>query len=150
LDLRPDAGGKTVELGCQPLLEGRGPVLTQDAHRLEDLGGVGDAGAAVAQHLVEVRDVDQLALAVVGQQHDQAAVQGTPHNGVEAAGFGHDVGQMQRPGQPRVVGGWTAAQVDTTVAVAAANVVEQRGCDQPAPGRTTAGGGGLGGRPLTP
>ncbi|PSL57007.1 hypothetical protein B0I31_103767 [Saccharothrix carnea] len=46
-----------------------------------------------------------LANGVVGQQPDQSALHAAPHAGCPAADLGEPVGQVQRPGQPRVVRG---------------------------------------------
>jgi hypothetical protein len=39
LGVGADAGGQSVELALQPVLEGRAPVIVQHAHLLEHLGG---------------------------------------------------------------------------------------------------------------
>ena len=128
LGLRADAWGKAVELGHQPLLEAGGPVVAAGCPSPARTSMV---WAMLAPRSRSTRWKSEVRISspsdVVGQQHDQVAVQGaTPHGGVEAAGFGHGVGQMQRPGQPRVVRGWTAGAGRRGRSGSAADLVEQR------------------------
>jgi hypothetical protein len=67
--------------------------------------------AALAHDLVEVGAPDQLALVVLGEQHDQRPPQCAMHDRREAARLGHRVGDLERAGKRRVLGRWLAAQI---------------------------------------
>ena len=78
LGVGADAGGQSVELALQPVLEGRAPVIVQHAHLLEHLGG---SPGPEAQGLLQRDDLgvpDGVAGLVPGQHDDQRAADGEP------------------------------------------------------------------------
>jgi hypothetical protein len=106
--LAADCGGKAAEPGGKPLIEGSGPVVGKDAHRVQDLRGPGDAVAPLAQRGPELRDLDHVPFGVAGQDHGQCPVEGGEHLRVPAAEQEHGKEKAMTgkspPGRPHRAG----------------------------------------------
>jgi Tn3 transposase DDE domain-containing protein len=108
-----DRGRQSVYFGLHPAVEHRWPVVMEDPRRGQHVNDLDKASASLRDNAVEVGYPHRVTFDVVGQQHDQVAIEGAPHDRVEPAGFGHGVSHMQRPRQPRVVWEHTGSQVNS-------------------------------------
>lgn len=75
-DVPSDPGDEAVEFPFKPQIEGRGPVVEEDADVVEDFRDADGAQAAGPQHWGYLGVLDHVAVRVVGQQYDSCAVAG--------------------------------------------------------------------------
>ena len=101
--LPADAVGEAVELAFQPALEGGAPVIDQHAHLLEHLGGSFDADVPGPQCREDPGVADGVAGGVPGQHDDQRPADTQVDPGFPAARLTPPAGQVDRPGEPRVL-----------------------------------------------
>ena len=102
LDVGADAGSQALELALQPVLEGRPPVVVQQAHLLEHFSSPSGADVEGLLHLDDLGVPDGVAGFVAGQQDDQCPADREPPSPLPAARLAAPPGQVERPGQPRV------------------------------------------------
>ena len=118
-DVSGDVGSEISESGLQPRGEGRHAVVQQDAEAGENVGGAAQGRRSCAQGVRVVGVADLFADAVLGQQHDQIAVQGGQDGVAPAVGLREAPGERQRLAQGRVLRRGLAAQVEAAEPVAA-------------------------------
>ena len=102
LDVGADARGQALELAVQPAFEGRAPVVLEHAHLLEHFSSPTGAEVEGLLHLDDLGVPDGVAGFVAGQQDDQRPADREPPSPLPAAGLAAPLGQVERPGQPRV------------------------------------------------
>ncbi len=101
--LPADAVGEAFELAFQPALEGGAPVIDQDAHLLEYLGGPSGADVPGPQCREDLPVAEGVAGGVPGQHDDQRPADTQADPAFPAAGLTPPAGQVDRPDEPRVL-----------------------------------------------
>ena len=92
-DARSDIG----ELALQPGLEGRDPVIGEQAQEAEDLDGALRAEPVAAEHGKQLGVADGVAVGVARQQDDQCPVDVACHPSCPAPGFPGGTGGLPGP-----------------------------------------------------
>lgn len=97
-----DARGHLAELALQPLVDGGGPVVGEQAETVEDFGGPHDGKPTNSQGREELGVPDRLTFAEAGQHDDQGSVHVAGDPAAPAAGLSQGPSSLPGPDQPGI------------------------------------------------